>query len=147
MSAPACRCQSTATTSRSSASLEAAREEELKTQLFASRADIGATVVKHLRALPFATAKAIVEATPRAAVQPAAAASVPVTRGKGQENKSSAPDAPPASSADPLVAAMDRVMNGGSQGSPIRVEPHAVVFGVLSREKAQELTKKDTTAR
>lgn len=78
---------------------ERERDTERRDALLASRPDLPAELRKVLSSKPFAEAKAIVDAMPRTAPKPAAAASVPVTRGEGQGEGSAARLAPEAKTA------------------------------------------------
>jgi len=115
------------------AMLEAEREQERKSALFAARSDIPPGMRAELSQLPYAQAKAIVDAMPKPKAPKlaaaAAAATVPVTRGAGHGVATASPKTPE-------LAAMDRVFGNDERAPAIRTEAHAVVFGTMTRDQA-----------
>jgi ClpP class serine protease len=106
--------------------LEREKDEAKRSAMLATRPDLGKELVAHLSTMPFAEAKAIVDRMPKpAALKPAATATVPGTRGKGQEAR--ADDAPPP---DAATAALDRGFGKEDGVKGVRREGTSLVFGL-----------------
>lgn len=117
------------------AMLEAERDDERKVALFASRKDLAPGMVAQLATMPFAQAKAIVDAMPKPkAAKPAATVAVAATRGGDGVSQS------------PQAHELDVAMGFAAAPGGIRIDGNRQVLGVLTREQARaELARRAKT--
>lgn len=108
------------------AELAAKETKAERTRLLGSRKDLAPELVKALQAAPIALVRNIVATLPKTTpIKPAAAASVPGTRG---ENQGSPTGSGPAAASD--VVDMDRAMGLTRTSLGVRREANSLVFGV-----------------
>jgi ClpP class serine protease len=110
-------------------------------QLLSTRPDLSEAQRTALASVPVSALEAALLAIPRAAVKPAATATVAATRGEGQGPSRGVPAPTPHDE-------LDRAFGGARAESPVRKDrdnPTRTYFGVLTREQAKAITDKHTT--